>query len=231
MRRHYRKTLSVLLAVGSTVGIALSLTAALGGFNAAITNPTNTFSSGTILLKEVAGSTTCNSTASVGQITTNANANCTANLFNDVGGNNAPAGTAVVSTVTLTNIGSIAASSFTMSPAACTAAANTATSPYFGSDTANFCGKVDVTVASGVGTSAICIFGGTTVPVTGGCTAPASSGGTLATFGAHAAFSLGTMAALTGTTVLTLTTQLDTSATNIDQGLTATVPASFLLTQ
>jgi hypothetical protein len=230
MRRNYRKTLSVLLAVGSAVGITVSLTAALGGFNAAITNPTNTFSSGTIFLREAANaSTPCYSTASGTVISSNANANCVANLFNDTAGNNAPAGTALVSSVVLTNIGTIAASSFTMTPGGCTATANTATSPYSGSDTAGYCGKVDVTIAQGVGSAAICIFGGTTV-AGGGCTAPAIANGTLTSLAAHASFALGAMAA-GGSATLTITSQLDTSATNADQGLTATVPVAFLLTQ
>jgi len=231
MRRHYRKTLSVLLAVGSAVGIAVSLTAALGGFNAAITNPTNTFSSGTIFLKELAGATTCYSTAAGNVISTNANPNCAANLFNDTVGNNAPGGPALSSTVVLTNLGTINAATFTLTPgASCTSAANVATSPYSGSDAA-FCGKVDTTIAQGVGASAVCIFGGTTVPVTGGCTAPSSALGTLSTFAGHASISLGALAAGASTT-LTVTTQLDNgTANNTDQGLTATVPASFLLSQ
>lgn len=232
MRRHYRKTLSVLLAVGSAVGIAVSLTAALGGFNAAITNPTNTFSSGTIFLKEVAAATTCFSTASGNVISTNANPNCTANLFNDTVGNNAPGGTALSSTVVLTNLGTINAATFTLTPGAtCTAVANLATAPYSGTDTAGFCGKVDTTIAQGIGASAVCIFGGTTVPVTGGCTAPSSANGTLSTFAGHASISLGALPAA-GSTTLTITTQLDNAtASNADQGLTATVPASFLLSQ
>jgi hypothetical protein len=205
------------------------LTAALGGFNAAITNPTNTFSSGTIFLREVANSTTCNSTASGTVISGNANATCVANLFNDTAGNNAPAGTALVSSVVLTNLGTIAAGSFTMTPGACAATANTATSPYSGSDTAGYCGKVDVTIAQGVGSAAICIFGGTTV-AGGGCTAPAIASGTLTSLAAHASFALGAIAA-GGSATLTITSQLDTTATNADQGLTATVPVAFLLSQ
>jgi hypothetical protein len=227
MRRNYRKTLSVLLAVGSAVGITVSLTAALGGFNAAITNPTNTFSSGTIFLKEVANATTCYSTASGTVISSNANSGCATNLFADPG-NNAPGSTAVSSSVVLSNIGTIAASSFTMTISACTAAANSATSPYSGSDTAGYCGKVDVTVAQGTGATATCLIG--TLAGTGGCQAPTSAN-TLATLVSHGAFSLGAMAALTGSTTLTITEQLDTSATNSDQGLTATVPVAFLLSQ
>src|ERR1017187_9460361 len=94
------------LAAAGVAVVALGSTTALtlGGFSAGVTNPTNTFSSGTIQLEEGIAATTCFSTGTgTGGSVTAANSG-TCSTLNDLGAalSQVPAGTAVSTTVTLT---------------------------------------------------------------------------------------------------------------------------------
>lgn len=223
VERRNRKFLSVFVALAAAGVVAMGLNASLGGFNATVTNPTSSFSSGTLLLNEANGTTSCSSTTTGSPIRSNDNRNCTIDLLGDPT-NAVPGVTSPVRTITLTNNGSVDASSLTMTASACSAKTNASLA---GNDTANFCGKVDVTIAIGSGSSATCAFG---TPATsgGGCAVPSSSA-TLASLdtGPIALDALNTGKSET----LTITEVLDSSATNADQGLTATVPVSFELAQ
>ncbi len=80
-----RRRRSVVLAglLGTTV-LAVTAGLSLGGFSAGITNPNNNFSSGTVVLKEAAGATTCFSTGTGTTVTAANTAACT--TIDDFGG-------------------------------------------------------------------------------------------------------------------------------------------------
>lgn len=217
-----RRRRSVLLAglLGTTV-LAVTAGVSLGGFSAGITNPTNTFSSGTVVLKETAGATSCYSTGTGTTITAGNTANCT--TIDDLGGatGQGPASAATTQLLTLTNAGSIDGSTFTVSPGSCGAASAGGT--YAGTDTSGFCGKVNVTVHND--TANKCLY-----PAGAGACPTLAATSTLAGLGSAGALSIGALNA-GSSTAITVKTQLDTSATNIDQGLTASMPFTWTLNQ
>lgn len=217
-----------LIATGALGATAVS--ASLGGFSATVANPTGSAGSGTLLLREGQGSLTCISTGSgttsSSSVSSNDNPNCPIELLG-AATNLVPGGPAASSTVTLDNPGSVAGSSLSLSPGSCTSAGNAdpggVANTYFGTDTAGFCAKVDLTVEQGSGPGAKCVFpAATTAP----CSAP-SSAGTLASL---AATTLPGIAAGASTSY-TFSVSLDASATNADQGLAATLPLTWTLDQ
>jgi hypothetical protein len=211
-------------ALASAV-LATGIVGSLQGFTASITNGSNSYAAGTLLLNETQGANTCistgaNTTSSNTVSAGDSNTTCTAiNLFGSQTAAD-PGITATAATVTVKNIGTIGASALTLTPAGCTAAANSATSPYSGSDTSGFCGKVDVTIFNGTN----CVY-----PSQTGACPSLSNTYTLSTLGTSA-LSLGALAA-SATTTYTFNLQLDSSATNADQGLAATESFAWNLTQ
>ncbi|MDA8275102.1 MAG: hypothetical protein M0029_06940 [Actinomycetota bacterium] len=225
--------------VASLVGVAaLGLTAAttlgLTSFTAQV-GGTGTYQSGTLVLaKQVGSGAPClSSSNAAGSITTNIDATCPGSDLGSVatGG----PGTTATTTVTLTNEGSVAATSgLALTTGACTATgAPDAASPLVplatGSDTTGFCGKVDVTIEDLTGTVS-CLF-----PAgAGACPAPSNAGGTLATLAAKTT-PLAASLAPGASEQLQITTMLDdgatTGATNADQGLVASMPMTYTLAQ
>ncbi len=222
-----------LLGGGLLASAALAATAvssSLGGFSATVTNNAGAAGSGTLLLQEGIPASTCISTGtgatSSSSVSTNDNTTCPTDLFAST--NLAPGLSPASVTVTLTNPGSLAGSSLSFAPGSCVGGNNTSpvsgvTNTYFGTDTAGFCGKVDVTIENDTGASPACVF--PTASSTA-CGVPSSSG-TLANLtsetlpgiaaGAHATYKVSIV--------------LDPSATNADQGLQATVPLTWTLNQ
>ena len=206
--------------------LALSSTAAVtfAGFSAQIVNNANTFSSGTMQLEESNGGTTCYSTGSGsgGTVSAANSANCSINKL--VGTlNQVPGGTALSTTITMTNNGTIAATLDSLVFATCSAAAASNAAGYVGSDTSGFCGKVDIEVSVGsttVGTH--CLIPASTSP----CAAAPTSAATLATVSGTTINQATTPQGLTAlaagaSQAYTFTVLLDSSATNIVQGLAA----------
>jgi len=220
-RRH-----SVVLAglLGTTV-LAVTAGLSLGGFSAGITNPNNNFSSGTVVLKEAAGATSCFSTGAGTTVTASNTANCT--TIDDFGGaiNQGPGSPVNTQVLNLSNVGTINGATFTVAPSACTAAGAANTSPYTGTDTAGFCGKVNVTIQNDTTGTPSCVY-----PAGAGACPALASTKTLATLGASPTLALGALAA-GSTDTFTVKTQIDASATNIDQGLAASVPFTWTLNQ
>jgi hypothetical protein len=223
IRNNKRGLLASMAAAGA---LALTATFTLGGFNAAIANSSSTFSSATLQLEEASGGTTCYSTGTGGTGGTvtvgNSNTTCTINALTGTL-SQVPGGTALSTTITLTNVGNINASGSTLTVSPCTIAAASNNGGYMGGDTAaGFCGHVDVTL----GTSGTCI-----IPTSAtACVAPTSAN-TLQSIATTGTFNLGALAKNTSATY-TLTAQLDSSnATNADQGLTATVPLTWTINQ
>ena len=216
LRSRLALIVSLALSFGSLGFFAVS---SLGGFNATVSNTSNSVSSATILLQEGQGATTCLSTAA-DSITTNSNNCTTISLFGSVA-NAVPGSTSeTATTVTFKNIGTAGASTFTLTPGTCVQSDNSATTPYYVSDTA-FCVKIDITI----GDSTQCFYPVSTSP----CAAPTSTD-TLTTLTTNGALSLGALAS-GATDTVTITVELDSSATNADQGLTATQPLTWEIAQ
>jgi hypothetical protein len=207
------------IALGSTAAISVA------GFSAQVVNNANTFSAGTMQLKESNGSINCYSTGSGsgGTVTSANSANCSINKL--VGTlDQVPAGTPLTTAITMTNAGTINSSIESLVMGACSAAAASDANAYVGSDTAGFCGKVDFSI----GTSTKCIY-----PANAAAACPATPTNT------------GNLGAVAGTTftnsstpplilltagssqAYTFTAMLDASATNTDQGLAASMTMTW----
>jgi hypothetical protein len=206
-RRRRLAPLVIVTGVAATLLLAFATTGALSGFTATINNSVNTTASGTLLMTETQGATTCLSSAAGTVSTSNAGTCATINKF---GGSTAILpGTPVTSTVTIKNNGTVPANTFTLTPGGCTQSNNGAIN---GTDL-TFCGKIDITIADT--TSGTCIFPVSASP----CGAPTSAN-TLTTLGTTA-LSLTTPLAAAATRSYTFTVQLDATSTNADQGLQA----------
>jgi X-X-X-Leu-X-X-Gly heptad repeat protein len=208
---------TAVVVLGTVVGVTLS------GFSGTISNGSNAFASGTVQLKEGVGAATCFSTGSgTGGFATASNTG-TCSIIDDLGDklDQVPGGTAAVTTITMTNVGSVATSPASLVAGACSAAAASDNGGYTGSDTTSFCGKVEVTIGN-TSTGAVdkCVFPDVTAAA---CAAP-STGGTLATLASQTLSSPGLSNLAAGaTSTYVITVQLDSSASNADQGLTATL--------
>ena len=216
-------------AAAATGALALTATFTLGGFSAAIANNANAISSATIQLEEGSGATTCYSTGtgSGGTVSAADSSNCGINLLTGTL-DQVPGGASLSTTITLTNVGNHNATVANLVAGACAAAAASDDTNYEGSDTAGFCGKVDVTI------------GNNTSGATDKCVYPAQAGACPALANTY------TLASLAGTTfnatplsalnagasaTYVITAGLDSTATNADQGLTATIPFTWSISQ
>jgi len=221
--RDKKKVFAAILAVGA---LGATSAATLGGFSATVASPASTFSTGTLQLEVGHGANNCFSTGigSGGNVTaTNKSTTCAVNSF---GGavNQVPGGTVTTTVVKVTNVGNVAASTGDIVSGVCSASAASDNGGYTGSDLTGFCGKVDLTVQNSA-TPTACVF---PVSSKAACGAP-SSAGTLASFAASS-WPLSSLAAGASET-LTFKIQLDASASNADQGLTATVPLTWSINQ
>jgi len=211
-------------ALGLTAATALGLTP----FYAQVGGTANSFQSGTLILSKTIGAgTPClSSPNSAAGITTNINSACTGS---DIGtGTTNSVSSSQSATVTLTNQGSIASTAgLALAASSCTVAAapygSSALNPLSsGSDTAGFCSKIDVTIYNGTN----CIY-----PVHTGTCPTISNTYNLTTLAAAGSLALASTLASGASVVLTFTTQLDTTATNADQGLVASIPLTYTLSQ
>ena len=135
IRRNKR---GLLVSVAAVVALATTAAFTLGAFSATIVNPTSNFSSATIQLQEGNGVTTCYSTGTGtgGSVTAaNSNAGCGINVLTGTLGQ-VPGGTALTSTITLTNVGNHAAAVATLAVGSCTVAAASDSNLYVGADLA-----------------------------------------------------------------------------------------------
>jgi hypothetical protein len=158
-------------------------------------------------------------------VTASNTANCT--TIDDLGGatNQGPGSAVNTQVLNLTNVGTINGATFTVAPGACTAAASLLTAPYAGTDTAGFCGKVDVTIQNDTTGTPSCVY-----PAGAGACPALAATSTLATLGASPALSLGALAA-GASDKFTVKTQIDSGVTNVDQGLAASMPFTWTLNQ
>ncbi len=212
--------LAAVLALTSTASVSFA------GFSAQIVNSNNTFSAGTMQLQETSGAINCYSTGTGGGGTVGTNSATCATINKLVGTlDQVPAGSPLTTTITMKNNGTIAATLESLGFGSCTAAAASDANSYVGSDTSGFCGKVDFSV----GISGKCLY---PANAAASCPATPSSSGTLS--GAATLGSI-TQASTPGMTVLaagatqayTFTVMLDSSATNADQGLAASMQMTW----
>ena len=235
-KKHKRRAsiITAIVAIVSSLALGLTAYVALGGFTAGIVNNNNTFSSGTLTLEEVVnGGTPCLSSPNTANgITTNINSACTSN---DLGGVAVPGAepttpaTITTTTVVLTNNGSLLASSMALTPGAiCAVTGNPvgtgANALSTGSDTAGFCGKVDVQIEQDTGGIPSCLYGG---PTGVACPGTMSNTFTLATLATNGAVTLAANVASQASETILINVALDPTATNADQGLTATLPLTW----
>jgi hypothetical protein len=221
-RLKLKKGLLTLMVLG---GAATLVGGTLASFDATVTNSSNTFQSGTLVLKDTVGATACLSSSTGTGTTvvtdTNNNASCPADLFGSLT-NQKPGGAPGSITVVLKNDGTINAGTFTLTPGACSASQ---TGAYHGSNTAGFCGKLDVTVEDDSGT-ATCIF-----PAGAGACAAPTSANTLASLASGGALTLSGAPAAGASKTYKFTIGLDSTAGNDMQGLTASMPVTWKITQ
>ncbi len=220
----------LIASLAAVVALATTATYTLGGFSAGITNTSSSFSSATVQLEESNGTTTCFSTGTgAGGSVTASNTNSTCSINALVGTpDQVPAGTPLTTTLTFTNAGNRSATVASMVTGACAAAAAADNGGYTGSDTAGFCGKVDVTVAdTTAGATDKCVFPTQVAACPALSTTSTLAGLAGSTFNAVPLTTLN--AGATATYVVSV--QLDGSATNADQGLAATVPFTWSISQ
>ena len=212
--------LAAVLALTSTASVSFA------GFSAQIVNSNNTFSAGTMQLQETSGAINCYSTGTGGGGTVGTNSATCATINKLVGTlDQVPAGSPLTTTITMKNNGTIAATLESLGFGSCTAAAASDANSYVGSDTSGFCGKVDFSV----GISGKCLY---PANAAASCPATPTSSGTLS--GAATLGSI-TQASTPGMTVLaagatqaySFTVMLDSSATNADQGLAASMQMTW----
>ena len=130
-------------------------------FVASIQNSVTTVGTGYLTMQESSGSTVCNST-DCGSVSTNS---ATCSTFNKYGGNlTTVPGQTVTTTIPIKNSGTVDATTFTLTPGACTRSTNGTLN---GSATA-LCPKLDLVIKGGSG-------GGTTIFT--GTAADLASGG------------------------------------------------------
>jgi hypothetical protein len=216
-RRRRPIILAVTLGLAAAAVAAFAITPAFSGFTASINNTNNTVGTGTLLMSETQGATTCLSSAA-GTVTV-ANAGTCANINKFGGTTTAVPGTVYQSTVSIKNTGTIPASTFNLTPGDCVTAANGAIN---GTDAAGFCGKVDVTIAdiTTAGTPN-CVL-----PAAAGACATPSATTTLASMGTTP-IALATPVAPGATRTYQFSVMVDNSATNAHQGLAANKPLTW----
>jgi hypothetical protein len=210
----------VLLTSMIVAGLATLTASTISNFNATIINSSNTFQSGTLVLKESQGATTCLSTGS-GVVTDTNNATCTADNLGGATGQK-PGGAPVSQTVTLKDDGTIDGASFMLWSAGC-ASSDAGSETYHG--TGDLCTVTDLTIYDS--THSTCLYPQTS----GACTL--TVGKTLSDF-ATAHSGSGSAVVITpltagSTTTFVFTAQLEATAPNSVQGRVATIDFHWYL--
>lgn len=196
---------AVAAGVGGTSMLSASVASSNSAFVASINNSTNTAASGVLFMREQnSGATvTCLSTDG-GTISTNASTCSTINKFG--GSTTMVPGSTISTLVNITNMGTVSASTFTLTPGATCTQSNNGTP---NGSAIDLCSKMNVVITSG----ATNIFTGT-----------------LATLANHAAFTLGTPVAAGAVVPFTFAVTLDSTAGNTYQGLAAAMPLTWSFT-
>jgi hypothetical protein len=209
-RRRRGGLLAVLTGLVGVVILALSMNSTVAAFTASITNSVNSAGAGTLIMREqnAAGTVTCLSTDGAANNVTNNAATCT--TINKYGGaTTVVPGQTVSTTVTITNVGTAPASTFTLAPGTCTQSGNVT-----GSAT-DLCSRLGIVITQTVG--------GTSTTVS-----PASS--TLATLATAGPITLSSPVPPNTTITFTFAVTLAAAAGNTYQGLAASQPLVWTFT-
>lgn len=203
---HRRRFSPLVLAAGagSVVALSLSMTGTLSGFTASIANSVNTAASGTLVMQEqnAAGTVTCLSTDG-GSVSTNAATCATINKYG--GSTTLVPGTPVPTSITIKNVGTVPASTFSLTPGTCTQTNNGTPN----GSALDFCTKLAVVIKSG----ATSVFSGTATSLATGGAITLPAGIAPVAPGASVPF--------------TFTVTLDAAAGNPYQGLAASQPLTW----
>ncbi len=148
-----RVALVVTGAIASLL-IGFTLTPTFAAIVASIQNSTNTASTGTLTMKETSGTYTCNSTDGSGS-TTNTATCASINKYGGTANALVPGAAPVTTDITIQNTGSLAATSFGLTPGACVQSPVSGAS--FSGSASDLCDKINVTIKSG----SVTIFTGT----------------------------------------------------------------------
>ncbi len=203
-RRDRLTPLALITGVSGAAILALSMNTSLAAFTASITNSVNSAAAGTLVMQEqnAAGTTTCLSTDGAGNNVATNTATCA--TINKYGGATALLpGQSVSTTVTIKNVGTAPAASFTLTPGTCSQSGSVT-----GSAT-DLCARIGVAVTQTVGT--------TTTTIT-----PASS--TLTGLANGGPLALAAPVAPGATVSFTFAVTLAAAAGNTYQGLAASQP-------
>ncbi|PPF79520.1 hypothetical protein C5B96_12440 [Subtercola sp. Z020] len=196
--------IAVVAGVAGAVLLSLSLTGTMSGFVASITNSQNTAATGALVMQEQnAGATvTCLSTDG-GSVSTNAATCSTINKFG--GSSTMTPGNTVTTPITIKNVGTVAATTFTLTPGAACTQTNSGT---LNGTATDLCSKLNVVITSGATT----VFSGTAASLAG---ATAS------------AFTMPAAPAAGASVPFTFAVTLASTAGNTYQGLQASVPMTW----
>lgn len=135
----------VITGAFSALVLGFTLTPTFAAVVASIQNSTNTASTGTLTMKETSGAYTCHSTDGAGATTNTA----TCATINKYGGTDTaltPGGAPKVTNLAIENTGSLAATSFSLTPGACTQSSVAGAS--FAGSANDLCGKIKVVITS-----------------------------------------------------------------------------------
>jgi hypothetical protein len=198
-------SLPLVLAGGvSSLVLALGMSPTFSAFTASIQNTVNTAGSGALTMQESDGSFTCNSTDG-GSVSTNS---ATCATINKYGGSMIMTpGVAAVTNITIKNTGTVAATTFSLTPGACTQSNNGSAN----GSALDLCGKMNILIKSGATT----LFTGTATSL--------ASGGAIDINGKLVQASV----AANATVPVTITVTLDPSAANTYQGLKVSQPMTW----
>ncbi|RFA10301.1 hypothetical protein B7R54_14600 [Subtercola boreus] len=196
--------IAVIAGVAGAVLLSLSLTGTMSGFVASITNSANTAATGALVMQEQnSGVTvTCLSTDG-GSVSTNAATCATINKFG--GSTTMTPGNTVTTPITIKNIGTVAATTFTLTPGATCTQSNSGT---LNGTATDLCSKLNVVITSGATT----VFSGTAATL---------AGATAASFTMPAAPAAG------ASIPFSFAVTLASTAGNTYQGLQASVPMTW----
>ena len=198
-------SLPLILAGGvSSLVLALGMSPTFSAFTASIQNTVNTAGSGALTMQESDGTFTCNSTDG-GSVSTNSATCATINKYG--GSMTMTANVPVVTNITVKNTGSVAATTFSLTPGACTQSTNGTAN----GTAVDLCSKMNILIKSGSTT----IFTGTAASLASAGAIDINNKLTQASVAASA------------TVPFTFTVTLDTSAGNTYQGLKVSQPMTW----
>lgn len=195
-----RISLPLVLAGGvSSLVLALGMSPTFSAFTASIQNDVNSAATGTLMMQETSGGVTCRSTDGTNGLSGNS---ATCATINKYGGTDAlltPGGAPNVTTVTIANTGTVAATGFSLTPGTCT---QSALSTPVGNAT-DLCAKLHVKIT----TDGTTVYDGSASALTTAIALTPLAGGASAGY--------------------TFAVSLDSSADNTYQGLQASQPLTW----